>query len=536
MTIRKHQRNNKQQLGQFMTPRPLAKEVIKNGFHYGNMILEPSFGDGSFIIELAKKLMVIYNNDLDETFKYIYGIELDKLLYNKCLENIEKEFGRMPINHNLHKDDFLLYNFNADFNEFPFNRILGNPPFGGTISLENQNKLEELYGNRYGQKIKRETYSYFIVKCVELLKDNGKLSFICSDTFLTIKTMAGLRNFLMKSGRVVIKPLKEFSDETEYGMVIIDFTKGFIKNDENIGNHVKVFGEILALEDIKKTGNFSWGNINKYKEYFGKDVLGNYIICTGGMTIGKNELFVREIIDRKITEPYDFVFFDKPISLKEEIQKAHLQHLSDDKKLEIKNKEKNKETKLHIDVIPLSSPKNISIPNNDYKYYNKMVKGDLYIEPKYVVFWKDDGLAVKTFKKNGNWYLHGIGGMPYFEKEGITWNLIGTKINPRYLSEGYILDSGCPCAFLKENINKSELYFIMGWLLTDKSNEILKDVINHTRNIQGKDIERLPYPFWINDSSKKTIIEYVKLLIKEKKNNNPISENYIEKLTYLFKK
>ena len=32
---------------------------------------------------------------------------------------------------------------------------------------------------------------------------------------------------------------------------------------------------------------------------------------------------------------------------------------------------------------------------------------------------------------------------------------------------------------------------------------ILKDVINHTRNIQGKGIERLPYPWWVSDSRKR---------------------------------
>ena len=47
----------------------------------------------------------------------------------------------------------------------------------------------------------------------------------------------------------------------------------------------------------------------------------------------------------------------------------------------------------------------------------------------------------------------------------------------------------------------------MAWCISDLANEILKNVINHTRNIQGKDIERLPYPFWIDDDIKKFIIE-----------------------------
>ena len=46
------------------------------------------------------------------------------------------------------------------------------------------------------------------------------------------------------------------------------------------------------------------------------------------MTIGKNEHFVREIVDGKIIEPYQFEFFDEPITLAREIARARLGKLS----------------------------------------------------------------------------------------------------------------------------------------------------------------------------------------------------------------
>ncbi len=513
-------------MGQFMTPRLLAQKVIGNDIKKEENILEPSFGDGSFIIEIAKKLMPIYDYNLDNVFDHIYGIELDPILYNKCLLNIKKEFGKIPEKHHLINEDFLLHNFDGIF----FKHILGNPPFGGTIPIKYQNKLEELYGKRYGKTIKRESYSYFLVKSVGMLEVEGKLSFICSDTFLTIKTMCGLRNFLMQEGLVSIKELPEFSEETNYGMVIIDF----IKSNKKESNYIEVFGQKIFKKDMEKIGNLSWGNVNEYMKYFIGPHLSTYIICSSGMTIGKNEYFVREIVDDKIIEPYNFTFYNKPITLKDELNRAHFNKLSESQKVKITHKEQMGETKKDVKIEPLTVPESIMIPNDYYKYYNKMVPGDVYVEPKYVIYWRNDGEAVKMFKKNGNWYLHGIGGLPFFGREGITWNLIGSKINPRYLPKGYILDSGCPCGFLKNGVEKDELFFIMGWLLTSMANDILKNVINHTRNIQGKDVEKLPYPIWVSDSTKHKIIDYVKSIIDLKKNGTPLENSYVEVLTELF--
>ena len=90
----------------------------------------------------------------------------------------------------------------------------GNPPFGGTIDVEIQDALDRRYGWRNGLKIKKETYSFFIVKSLELLKPGGRITFICSDTFLTISTMRGLRRLLMNEGQPAIELLDGFFDET----------------------------------------------------------------------------------------------------------------------------------------------------------------------------------------------------------------------------------------------------------------------------------------------------------------------------------
>ena len=140
-----------------------------------------------------------------------------------------------------------------------------------------------------------------------------------------------------------------------------------------------------------------------------------------------------------------------------------------------------------------------------------------------MVYWKNDGQAVYTFKKSGPWYLHGVGGKPYFKQEGLSWQLISSHLNIRYLPSGYILDSGAPCAFLKKGVAKDEMYFVRGWCLTKWCNTILRKVINHTRNIQSKDFERLPYPSWVSAEHREQAIGLIKDMIRRAKQGESFS-------------
>ena len=149
----------------------------------------------------------------------VHGVELDRRLYRRCLQRIEEAFGALPPDHNLVQEDFFRHEFSGDWrwaaagldDRQTFDLIIGNPPFGGTFDAAIEDELDNAYGERRGCKIKKETYAFFIVKCVEALKPNGRLLFICSDSLLTIPTMKGLRVFLMSEGQVQVEHLPEFS-------------------------------------------------------------------------------------------------------------------------------------------------------------------------------------------------------------------------------------------------------------------------------------------------------------------------------------
>ena len=195
--------------------------------------------------------------------------------------------------------------------------------------------------------------------------------------------------------------------------------------------------------------------------------------------------------------------------------RARLGVLSPARRAEVAARVCRGETRRSVRVLPRAEALTVTLPHPDYRPYNKALNALVYAPLSHAVYWKEEGEAVLTFKKSGPWYLHGVGGAKHFGREGLTWQLISQTLNARYLPPGYILDSGAPCAFLREGVADDELYFILGWTFSDLCHRLLKGVINHTKNIQGKDFERLPYPFWVTAGTKQAVTERVKAMVAE---------------------
>lgn len=461
-------------------------------------MLEPSFGEGAFLIPIIEYFMAREEGTASLRLGKVltdrlWGVEIDAAMYERALARIESTWGALPAEHNLRHGDY----FEFEPGVHGFDLIVGNPPFGGTFDRHLEDRLDRRYGSYGGSKLKKETYAFFIAKALEELAHGGELAFICSDTFLTIKTMAGLRKLLIDHGEPTVTRLAEFSDETSYDMVTLTLRSGAP------ATAATVFGSRVRRNAMEATGNYSWTINEEYAELFAGPKVGDFMVATGGMTIGRNELFVREIKEGVIEEPYEFVFGERPITLQNEFKLARLGKLSERRQREIRAQQVKGRTERVVHTRPLDQGLIVPLPHPNYRYYNKAQGERLYAPPAHVVYWKDDGDAVLTFKKSGPWYLRGVGGGPYFFREGLTWQLVAPRINARFLPAGYVLDSGAPCAFLRPEVDHDELWVILGWLQTRLASAILKDVLNHTRNIQGKDIERLPYPWWATRESRR---------------------------------
>jgi hypothetical protein len=525
MAIARESRDYKKKMGQYMTPLNTANSFIKKrNYKINDIVLEPSFGEGSFLFAIIDRFIEIerpanISSFVAKLFKSnIYGVEMDTELYNKTINNISEkynvDFSKIP--HNLYNSDF----FDVPFFAITFDYIEGNPPFGGSFDEEKGIKLDKLYGKYSNIKIKKETYSFFTYACYKLLKNNGQMGFICSDTFMTIPTMKGIRK-LMMDNFTNLTTIEYFSEETNYPMIYFNL----LKTQSNSGitiNDVAIDKNLILLTDT-----YSFNISTKYSPYFMGDKLSKYITCSSGMTIGDNEKFLKKLSNGKILETYDYSYKIEPRTMKKEISRARLGKVSQN----IMKSVSSNEMEEVLIIEPTDTPTLININDTNYKPYNKASNKRYFDNPNTYIFWKDNGKAVFTFKQKGPWYLHGVGGGNFFNKEGLTWRLISNDIRCRYLPTGYILDSGSPVGVLKSGINNDELYFIIGWLNTNLATDILKTIINHTRNIQSKDVERLPYPYWVSIENKEKIISMVKSIIDKTANETDLSSE----IEFLFK-
>lgn len=525
-------RDSKRQLGQFLTPDRLAESLVAGlDLFPGATVLEPGFGEGAFVMPLAQGLIAARGEPVDEATAIVFGtqlhgVEMDFDMYAKTLAVLEDAYPSVDAPLFAH-DDFFRYEPPASVvANGGFDLIVGNPPFGGTFDPEIEDALDRQYGFRNGNKIKKETYAFFIVKSLDMLRPGGRLRFICSDTFLTINTMQGLRRLLMDSGSVSVSSLSEFSEETTWGMVVLDVVKGLASIVITVNDLV------LPRAMVERTQNFSWQIDPEMDRYFGGGTLGDVIVGTSGMTTGKNEWFVKDLDEfGTFVERYDYDYFDDPITLAGERDRARLGNLNPKASALAEERERQGETRRSVRAVLKDEPITVHLPDSDYCYYNRGGGSvPFYTRPTSAIYWKDDGDAVKTFKKAGRWYLHGVGGGKHFKREGITWPLIAGRIYARYLPAGYILDSGSPCAFLRPGIAADEMYFVLGWLNTRLCSEILKRVINHTANIQGKDIERLPYPYWVDAATRSHVVALTKTLVERARHGERIRQDGPEAL------
>jgi len=167
-------------------------------------ILEPSCGEGEFVVaivdrlinlpkkrpaakHLATKLLAVdlVKNSLEITKK-----KVATLLETRGYNNIEI---KSLLNQWFLSTDFLLADITPDFTH-----VIGNPPY---IRVENIPKsLLREYRSQFSTMTDRaDLYIPFFEKCLSLLKDNGRLSFICTDRWTKNTYGKSLRRLISDS-------------------------------------------------------------------------------------------------------------------------------------------------------------------------------------------------------------------------------------------------------------------------------------------------------------------------------------------------
>ncbi len=173
-------------------------------------LLEPSFGDGDFLLPAISRLMISYYSQggtaqraAAELADAITAVELHRLTYERTLGRVVQVLLDAGLSEGdarrlsgkwLICDDFLL----ADLGGEPFEFVIGNPPY---VRQERIPKvLLEEYRARFKTLYDRaDLYVPFFERGVDSLREGGVLAFICADRWLKNKYGGPLREKLGSS-------------------------------------------------------------------------------------------------------------------------------------------------------------------------------------------------------------------------------------------------------------------------------------------------------------------------------------------------
>lgn len=469
-----------------------------------HVVLEPSAGDGVFIDALLKE-----HNDLDITAYDLnpQAIEVLNAKYNKY-SNIEVVESDTLLDEAL--DMKVLTNGY-------YNRIIGNPPYGAWQDYDKRANLKNIYKGFYV----KETYALFLLRCISLLKENGKLTFIIPDTFLNLHMHNKLREHILlntKIHEILMFPSKFFPG-VKFGysnLTIITLEKTSKK--EALSNNVRIINGLKKVSDIEDITNRT--NMGKYnvvdipqKEIYESVDMAFLIKAGGGIRnlINNSELTLGDVADC-VTGIYtgDNKRFFKALSSSVrnptkcenvDIEKVDYDYLKHDNLIEGIEGEKH--------FIPVTK--------GNAEMYRR--KNEWFID------WGKEALHFyKTDKKAR------LQNARYYFKKGIAVPMVKSKKIKANLIDNQVFDQSVVGIFPKE---EKYLYYLLALLNSDIVNTIIQ-TINHTANNSANYLKKVPVVIPDNENDIEYINSLVAEMIKYIEKNNKINEDIQKQLNQFF--
>lgn len=205
--------------GAYYTPSKIVEDSLHqfaNSKH--ETFLDPCCGTGKYLIYAARLLQLRPEN--------IYGFDIDATAVRLARINLLRAFKYHEFSPHIHCLDSL--NDVATGEMFcETNNLIGaidiiatNPPWG---AYKNCGVLPQ-----FSHQIKSgETFSMFLAKSLNLLRNGGQLSFVLPESILRIKTHADIRKVLLDQGRIskIAKLGRQFTGVFT-PVIRLDFIKG----------------------------------------------------------------------------------------------------------------------------------------------------------------------------------------------------------------------------------------------------------------------------------------------------------------------
>ena len=292
---------DKSKLGLYYTPDDVVSEIIKRIALPHNIFLDPCCGTGQFLLAFA---------DMAENPENIYGIDIDPIAVNIAKINLLMKFPDFEFKPKVFCADSLL-DFNESIlmdekNKFSeFDCIATNPPWGSHFKNDELKKLKYFYP----EIISGESFSYFLVKSLRMLKDGGVLSFVLPESILNVKTHSDIRKYIFSSFQISrIEQKKKIFKNVFSPAAVIDIKNTVTVEDVEVVNSNEEFR--ISRNRFGKNRNFIFDiNIDSSDEKIlckiyshpHRTLKGNATWALGIVT-GNNSEYIKKKKD-KVNEP-----------------------------------------------------------------------------------------------------------------------------------------------------------------------------------------------------------------------------------------
>ena len=458
-------------------------------------IWEPCGGDGVFI---DKILQITPTADIS-----VYEIDPAAI-------SILKEKYKGNVNIHIKATDTLL-DENVVNQTVTYDKIIGNPPYGARISCDKKDDLNKLYRNLYT----KESYTLFLYACIRCLKENGMLSFIIPDTFLSLHRHFAIRQYILKNTR--IKELSMFPSSyfpgVNFGyanLCIITLQKSSdVQN--NMANCFHIRHGFRTVEDLAKTKTGISKTITQESVY--NNVSSAFFFNS---TDRINEL-INDITIMKIGDVASCVtgFYSGN-------DKEYLKPLSADMKNARRyvtiSPEEIRRTELSI------QEKNNGISGSDC--FVPIVKGgnSKYIKPdEWYMNWSEKAISEYRNSKKCRFQNSNF----YFKKNGIAVPMIRSKSLTASLINGRLFDQSIVGVFpYKEDLT----YYLLAFFNSSTCSRLI-NAINPSTNNSANYIKKIPYLF-PSDCLMHKVTQLVEKIIKAiiEKKETTCYENEVDSL------
>jgi len=351
-------------LGQYYTPPPIIELITEMCIRSPNdRVLDPACGSGGFLVKAYHKLRDLKKKENpfaddaklhEEILNQLYGVDINP--FPAQLSSINLAVRNLQVasrNINLVVSDFFKVKPSTGIIPKDLDAVVTNPPYTRQEEMEYKDQIREealtyLDGSKIDIGAQAGIYAYFFTHSAKFLKNNGRMGYITSNTWLDVGFGEGLKQFFLDHFEIlaIIEHDAGVFERANVDtcIVILEKAEGSGFRDKRSSNIVKFIrikktmdiGKIVSLiasknanyEDetirlhLQNQGELSpkekWGKYLRAPSIYYK-ILGNpNIVCLGelahirrGFMTGANEFFILDKekarvwgIEKKYLKPF----------------------------------------------------------------------------------------------------------------------------------------------------------------------------------------------------------------------------------------